>query len=60
MNDSKQRDKCMKEVKLLEMLQHEYIIRYIESFIDQNEMFIVVEWAEKGDLKQLIRGVSSR
>ena len=50
----------MKEVKLLEMLQHEYIIRYIESFIDQNEMFIVVEWAEKGDLKQLIRGVSSR
>ena len=60
MNDSKQRDKCMKEVKLLEMLQHEYIIRYIESFIEQNEMFIVVEWAEKGDLKQLIRGVSSR
>jgi NIMA (never in mitosis gene a)-related kinase len=50
----------MKEVKLLEKLQHEFIIRYIESFIDQNEMFIVVEWAEKGDLKQLIRQSSSR
>jgi serine/threonine protein kinase len=50
----------MKEVKLLEKLQHEFIIRYIESFIEQNEMFIVVEWAEKGDLKQLIRQVNSR
>lgn len=50
----------MKEVKLLEMLQHEFIIRYIESFIEQNEMFIIVEWAEKGDLKQLIRQANSR
>jgi serine/threonine protein kinase len=60
MNDQKQRDKCMKEVKLLEKLQHEFIIRYIESFIELNEMFIVVEWAEKGDLKQLIRQANSR
>lgn len=60
MNDQKQRDKCMKEVKLLEKLTHENIIRYIESFIEQNEMFIVVEWAEKGDLKQLVRGHASR
>lgn len=60
MNDQKQRDKCMKEVKLLEKLQHESIIRYIESFIEQNEMFIVVEWAEKGDLKQLIRTTQTR
>ena len=55
MNDQKQREKCIKEVKLLEKLQHNFIIRYIESFIDNNEMYIVVEWAEKGDLKQLIR-----
>jgi hypothetical protein len=45
----------MKEVKLLEKLKHEFIICYVESFIEQNEMFIVVEWAAKGDLKQLIR-----
>jgi serine/threonine protein kinase len=55
MNDQKQREKCMKEVKLLEKLQHDFVIKYIESFIEQNEMFIVVEWAEKGDLKYLIR-----
>jgi serine/threonine protein kinase len=41
----------MKEVKLLEKLHHDFIIRYIESFIEANEMFIAVEWAEKGDLK---------
>jgi NIMA (never in mitosis gene a)-related kinase len=45
----------MKEVKLLEKLQHDFIIKYIESFIEKNEMFIVVEWAEKGDLKYLVR-----
>eukprot|EP00347_Sterkiella_histriomuscorum_P020114 403339050 len=60
MNDQKQREKCMKEVKLLEKLQHDFIIRYIESFIEQNEMFIVVEWAEKGDLKYLVRQAAAR
>lgn len=50
----------MKEVKLLEKLHHEFIISYIESFIEENEMFIVVEWAEKGDLKQLIRSAQSK
>ena len=51
MNDKKQREKCIKEVKLMEKLQHEFITWYIESFIEANEMFIAVEWAEKGDLK---------
>lgn len=55
MKDPKQRDKCLKEVQLLESLEHNHIIRYLESFIDQNEMFIAVEWAEKGDLKRIIR-----
>ena len=50
----------MKEVKLLEKLQHDFVIKYIESFIDQNEMFIVVEWAEKGDLKYLVRHAAAR
>ena len=51
MNDQKQREKCIKEVTLLEKLSHEFIIKYLESFIEKNEMFIAVEWAEKGDLK---------
>lgn len=35
----------------MEKLKHDFITWYIESFIEKNEMFIVVEWAEKGDLK---------
>lgn len=60
MNDQTQREKCMKEVKLLEKLSHPFIINYLESFIEDNEMFIIVEWAEKGDLKNLIRSHRSR
>ena len=60
MDDRNQRDKCIKEVKLLEKLTHKFIIRYIESFIESNEMFIIVQWAEKGDLKALIRNHRAR
>ena len=57
MNDVKQRENCIKEVKLMEKLEHPHITRYIESFILDNEMFIAVEWAEKGDLKNYIKGI---
>ena len=60
MNDVKQRDKCIKEVKLMEKLDHRHITKYIESFIQDNEMFIAVEWAEKGDLKEFIKNVRER
>jgi len=33
MADMKQRESCIKEVKLMEKLQHEHITKYIESFI---------------------------
>lgn len=51
----KQREKCMKEVRLLESLNHPNIVRFLESVVDTNELLIIVEWAEKGDLKRLIR-----
>ena len=38
----------------MEKLEHPNITKYIESFILENEMFIAVEWAEKGDLKYYI------
>lgn len=60
MNDVKQRENCIKEVKLMERLNHVNITQYIESFIEDNEMFIVVEWAANGDLKEFIRGVRGR
>lgn len=56
-NDVKQRDNCIKEVKLMEKLEHRHITKYLESFIQDNEMFIAVEWAEKGDLKNYIKHI---
>jgi len=41
----------------MEKLNHPNITQYIESFIQENEMFIAVEWAAKGDLKEYIRKI---
>ena len=53
--DAKAREKCLKEVKLLESLDHEHIVRYHDSFFEESVLFIVFEWAAGGDLKKLIR-----
>lgn len=55
MMDPKQRDKCLKEVKLMQPLIHPNIIRLKDSFIHNNELIIVTEWAEVGDMKKIIR-----
>lgn len=54
MNES-ERAKCLGEVKLLQSLDHPGIVKYLDSFITENKLFIAIEWADKGDLKKLIR-----
>lgn len=52
MND-KAREKCLKEVSLLQSLDHINIIRYMDSFITDNDLIIVYEWAAAGRYKYL-------
>ena len=53
--DNKTREKCVKEVKLLQSLDHPNIIKYLDSFITEHDLVIIVEWAAAGDLKRQLR-----
>ena len=43
------------KLDLLKNLNHPNIIRYLDSFIEDNDLYIAVEWAERGDLKMIVR-----
>ena len=55
MMDARSREKCLREIKLLQSLNHANIVRYVDSYIDNNELIIVLEFAEGGDLKGCVR-----
>ena len=56
MMDAKSRNKCLREVRMLQSIsQHENLIAYLDAFIEDNELMIVFEWAENGDLRRLLR-----
>ena len=58
--DDKARDKTLKEVGFLQSLDHPNIIKYLDSFINDNDLVIVFEWAAAGDLKRQVRKAQER
>eukprot|EP00929_Paragymnodinium_shiwhaense_P049956 TRINITY_DN25188_c0_g1_i1.p1 TRINITY_DN25188_c0_g1~~TRINITY_DN25188_c0_g1_i1.p1 ORF type:complete len:881 (-),score=234.33 TRINITY_DN25188_c0_g1_i1:47-2689(-) len=51
----KQRQEAENEVKVLSTLRHPFIISFRESFVEDGQLCIITDYAERGDLFQAIR-----
>ncbi len=49
-----QQKEALLEVLVLKNVQHPGIIRFFSSFVESNQLFIVTEYAEQGDLHSVI------
>ena len=51
----KQQRECYREVSILKKVSHQNIIKYYSSFLDNGVLYIIMEYAEGGDLYSLIK-----
>jgi hypothetical protein len=53
--DARSREKCLKELRLIQGLEHPHIIRFLDGFVEGRHLVLVFEFAEAGDLKRQLR-----
>ena len=51
----KQQKECYREVSILRKVSHPNIIKYYSSFLEKENLYIIMEYAEMGDLYSLIK-----
>ena len=52
---AREREEAKKEIKLLASFNHPNIVRYRDSFLERNQLHIVMDYAEGGDLHGLLQ-----
>lgn len=45
---------CLREVQILKKLKHPNIIKYYNSFIEDDNLYIVMEYASRGDFYKVL------
>lgn len=51
----KERSLALSEAQVLRRLQHANIIRYVDSWVEAQLLYIIMEYADNGDLAQQIQ-----
>ena len=57
---TKEREEAKKEIKLLASFNHPNIVRYRDSFLDTGVLNIVMDYAEGGDLHNLLKSQNAK
>lgn len=51
---AKHQREALKEAQILRKVSHANIIKYYTSFVEGEDLYIVMEYADGGDLQQVI------
>ncbi|CAG9334660.1 unnamed protein product [Blepharisma stoltei] len=58
--DRKGQQESINEVRILASLDNPYIVKYVDSFIEEKTMHIIMEFCDKGDLGQHLKAQMGR
>ena len=59
--DERSREKCLREIRLVQSLSHDNIVRFMDAFVEEGQQLVLVfEYAEAGDLKKQLQKARKR